>query len=229
MSKYINIEQFKKFLEQKSAEKQERFSRSNVWPTPEKGEHDKPRIYEGRFLPDKKGNFYKRFYYHMWQSGLEWNFFLCPKTHDWKNACPVCTKAYETKSSLINRKERFVGNFYVNQDTRDEAKHQGKVLLYEFPAKLEKIINNEINSSDGYGLSCFDPGKDGRNFIIKVSATKKDKNGKSWPDYSNSMFSRKTSPIGSEEKIKSIMESTYDLDEYLLSLQAKSKKILEDE
>lgn len=39
-----------------------------LWPTPEKGTVDKPKIYQLRLLPDTNDNFYKSFYYHMYKS-----------------------------------------------------------------------------------------------------------------------------------------------------------------
>jgi hypothetical protein len=249
MSKWINKELFEEFqsekIEEKDTEKSGGISRANLWPTPQKGSTENPKVYEGRFVPDAKGNFYKRFYYHMWQATDEsWIFVLCPKTHDFKDYCPFCsvtnklyaggTTADKAQAYHIKRKEKFVGNWFVVKDPRDEDKEAeskvaGKVKLYEFPGKVEQKLKKEItDKKEGYGLSIFDPGENGRNFIIRVLATKKDDKGKQWPDYSNSSFARSHSPIAdTEEKIDAIMETTTDLDAYISNMEVSKHKMVE--
>jgi hypothetical protein len=203
---------------------------------------DNAKIYEGRFVPDPKGQFYKKYFYHFWQSGETWKFVLCPKTHDFKAYCPFCsgvaklyngTKADKAQAYLLKRKERFVGNFYVVKDPRDddrdeEKKVVGKVKLYEFPSQVEKKLKNEITDRDeGYGMRIFDPGSEGRNIILKVLSTKKDENGKQWPDYSSSSFSRNASSLGSDEQIETLMATCTDLIEYIKSMEVDKDKMVE--
>ena len=246
MSKWINKELFDDFQKEKTEEKDnEGFSRSNLlWNTPEKGTVENPKVYEGRFVPDKNGQFYKRFYYHMWQSGDEsWNFVLCPKTNDWKNYCPICSatqklfkgdEADKKQAYQLKRKEKFVGNWFVVKDPRDADKEDGSKVsgtlrLYEFPSKLEQKLKKEItDTKEGYGLEIFDPSEDGRNFVIRVLATKKDKFGKSWPDYSNSSFARSRCAIAETDKeIDSIMETTTDIEEYINNMSVANEKVVE--
>jgi hypothetical protein len=246
MSKWIDKDLFNKFQTQKLIEKEE--SKSNrraelLWATPEKGTTENPKIYEGRFLPDKKGNFYKRYYYHMWRSGENWIFALCPKSFNYKDYCPICSstvKLYagsesdKSQANLIKRKEKFVGNFYIVSDPRDmdkeniEEKVNGKTKLYEFPGKIETLIASELrDTKQGYGPQIFDPGEEGRNFIIKVLSTKKDDKGKTWPDYTNSGFSRVQSAIGSDQEIQKILDATIDLDEYVNNMKLSNRKIVD--
>lgn len=247
MSRWISKDLFKEFQKEKIEEKDSKsggnFIRSNLlWPTPEKGTMEQAKVYEGRFVPDKKGEFYKKYYYHMFQSGETWYFVICPKTDNFKDYCPFCSsvsKLYSgSKQDMVNaynikRKERFVSNFYVARDFRDEERDEekkcvGKVKLYEFPSKLEQKLKKEVTDKDqGYGLEVFDPGENGRNFIIEVLSTKKDKNGKQWPDYSNSGFSRSQSALGTEEEIDALMETCVDIAEYIDSKRVDKDKQLE--
>lgn len=247
MSKWIKKDLFDTFQKEKIEEKDNSsgggFIRSNlVWDTPEKGTIEQAKIYEGRFLPDPKGEFYKRYYYHFWQSGETWKFVLCPKTNDFKEYCPFCssvsklyngTEQDKKQAYLLKRKDKFVGNFFIVKDPRDaekddENKVVGKVRLYEFPAKVEQKLKNEITDrEEGYGREIFDPSEEGRNFILKVLSTKKQEDGRTWPDYSSSTFSRSQSALGSEEEIDDIMASCTDLEEYLKSRSLSKDKQVE--
>ena len=247
MSKWINKDLFDEFQKEKIEEKDNDSGNraANLWPTPEKGTVENPKVYEGRFVPDPKGRFYKRFLYHMWQAGDEsWIFVLCPKTHDFKAYCPFCSvtsKLYASGTSSdkaqgynIKRKEKFVGNWFVAKDPRDadkepENKMAGKIKLYEFPGKIEQKLKKEItDTKEGYGRSIFDPSEEGRNLIIRVLSTKKDERGKTWPDYSNTDFSRSKSPIAdSEEKIDALMETTVDIEEYINNMAVSNAKMVE--
>ena len=247
MSKWINKELFNEFQKEKIEEKDSGGGNRSalLWPTPEKGSIENPKVYEGRFVPDPKGKFYKRFYYHMWQAGDEsWIFVLCPKSHDFKNYCPFCsvtsklyaggTKQDKAQGYSLKRKEKFVGNWFVVKDPRDadkekESKMSGTLKLYEFPGKLEQKLKKEItDTEEGYGLSIFDPSEEGRNFIIRVLSTKKDDRGKQWPDYSNSDFSRSMSAIAdSDEAIQAVMDKTVDLEGYISEMEVSNSKMVE--
>ena len=94
MSKWINKDLFDDFRKEKVEEKESSgsFRRSDMlWDTPQKGTVEQAKVYEGRFLQDPNGKFYKKYLYHMWQSGENWIFALCPKTEDFKNYCPLCS------------------------------------------------------------------------------------------------------------------------------------------
>jgi len=249
MSKWINVDKFKMFQEQKIEEKDTQksndFTRLPIW-RPEKGTVENPKTYVGRFLPDNESNFYVKYFYHMFKIGESWAFFKCSKTDDFKNFCPFCsvasklyqgTQAEKRMAYDFKRKTKFAANFYIIDDPRDvdkddENKVSKTVRIYEFPEKVEKLIKEEIiDRNDGIGYAIFDPGKDGYNFILKVYATKKDENNKVWPDYSSSKFSRKPEPLGTEKEIEKIMEQTINLNDYLKSFDkddAIIKKTLKD-
>lgn len=239
MSKWIDKELFGKFAKEKTKEAEQEKQKGGsarmekLFPTPERGTTDKPKIYEGRFLPDPKGEFYKRIYYHMFMSGEQWQFFKCPKTDNFDNWCAWCSVTQKLfmggsedkkQAQQYKRKEKFVGNFFVVKDPRDAEREKDErinntVKLYEFPGRVESKLKAEItDTKEGYGYNIFNPGDDGYNFILKVKSTKKDKEGRTWPDYSDSMFSRTPQELGTDRQIKQIMNSTYDLVEYVNDL-----------
>jgi hypothetical protein len=252
-SKWISKNLFENYVEEKQKEVSEKPNTMRrmdyVWPSPPMGTELKPKIYEGRFLPDQRGKFTKKYMYHMWKSGDKWIFYLCPKTHGMDKFCPICTvvnslytgTADDKKMAFkMKRKERHVGNFYVIDDPRDKEidddtkKSSGKVKLYEFPSKLESKLKNEIlDKKEGLGFAIFDPGSEGHNIVIKIKATKQDAKGNTYPDYSDSIFSRKPSAIAdSDAEIKKIMSSTYDIEEYIKSMEMSKEntlKTLKDE
>jgi hypothetical protein len=248
MSKWINKDLFDSFQKEKIEEKDTSntgFMRSNlVWDTPEKGTTENAKVYEGRFLPPPKGTkFYMRYFYHFWKSGDTWKYVQCTKTPDnFKTFCPVCsvvsklyngTKDDKKQGYLLKRKERNVANFFIVKDGRDddrddENKVVGKVKLYEFPGKVEQKVKKEItNKDEGYGLEIFDPGPDGRNFIINVLSTKKQDDGRTWPDYSTSAFSRRQYALGDDDEIKAILESCIDIEGYIKSMDTDKDKVVE--
>lgn len=246
MSEWINKDLFNEFQDEKKNEADAPPGgnrRSDlVWKTPEKGTVERAKVYEGRLLPDKKGNFYKKYFYHMFQSGETWTFTMCPKTFNFDNFCPLClatsklymgTAADKKVAYNYKRKEKFVGNFFIVSDPRDQEREddddkvEGSIRLYEFPAKVERKLKEEITDTrNGLGASIFDPGEGGYNFILKVTSTKKDRNGNIWPDYSSSTFSRRSSALGTDNEIRAIMESTIDLDEYLESLKKEEEEVV---
>ena len=252
MSKWINKEAFVTFQEEKKEEKQQRqtvgIRRSEfVWATPEKGTETIAKEYSLRFLSDPNDIFYKLYYYHMFRVGEKWFFDLCPKTFNFEHYCPVCSitqklwmgTANDKKSAnLYKRKRKYVGNAFIVKDPRDEGldeedKAAGKVKLYEFPNKVEMKLKEELtDTEEGLGYRIFDPGKEGHNFILKVLATKASQDGDSWPDYAQSLFSRKANALGSESEIDAIMAARIDINEYIQSLKksdSELEKALKDE
>ncbi len=247
MSKWIDKELFKKFASQKTKEAEQEQRQGGrrldmLFPTPERGTTEKAKVYEGRFIPDPTGEFYKKILYHMFQSGEQWQFIKCPKTEGMENWCSWCSLTQklfmggkEDKSTAQNykRKEKYVGNWFIVHDPRDaereaENRIQNTVRLYEFPNKVESKLKQEItDTKEGYGFNIFNPGDDGYNFILKVKSTKKDKQGRTWPDYGDSMFSRTPQKLGSDRQIKAILETCYNLAEYVEDLERDDDDILD--
>lgn len=243
MSRWINKDLFENYVQEKEQEAAPKqfVRRSDIlFPTPEMGTTEKPKVYEGRFLQDPKGKFTLKYMYHGFKVGEKFKSFLCEKTHGLDNFCPFCTATQKLYMGNTNdkkaagnykRKNRNVGNWYVVDDPRDaereaDKKINGTVRIYEFPDKVESKLKAEItDKKNGLGPAIFDPGEDGFNFLLKAKATKKDDTGKVWPDYSDSTFSRKPYALGTDKEIKTIMESTHDLTEYIESLRVSDDEL----
>ena len=242
---------FKEFQDKKRQESDTNgFSSAiNKWKTPERGGVDKPKIYQTRLLFDKNGDFYKSFHYHMYQdSSGKWVFLLCPKTYGFDKYCPFCAavmRLYKGSQSdkrtayKYKRKNKHCVNAYIIKDPRDaEAqddrdKVEGKVLIYEFPDKVESKIKAEMNDSEyGAGINIFDPGDDGVDFILKVGSTKPTQEdgpnkGKQFHDYGDSKFSNKPKAIAGDKDIEKIIKNTHDLNAHLTSMAKSDDEILE--
>lgn len=219
------------------------------WKNPEMGTVERAREYVVRFLPDIKGDtFYEKYFYHGFTSGDKFQYILCEKTFGMDKYCPWCdankmlyqgNDADKKAAAAYKRKERFAGNIIVVDDPRDsdvqesDKKVSGSVRLYEFPGVVESKLKTEVTDTrNGYGIKIFDP-EDGYDFILKVKAKPKDKNGKEWPDYGDSMFSRRPSAIAdSDDGIQAILDKCYNLKEYLNSMRmsvADHEKLLKAE
>jgi len=238
MSKWLKKDSYEMFANEKTKEaeqEQEVGGFYNKWKNPKMGTVDKAKEYKVRLLPDIENGFYKKYMYHGFKSGETFKYFLCEKTHGMDKFCPWCeatkmlyqgNESDKRKAGEYKRKERYVSNVYIVEDPRDaeikddKYKVTGKVRLYEFPATVESKIKNEITDTEqGYGMAIFDP-EDGYDFILKIKAKPQDKNGKVWPDYGDTMFSRRSSPLAdTEEEIEKIMSERYNLDEYIKSLK----------
>lgn len=248
MSKWINKQLFEKYVENKEKEQVETnksFIRKSdvVWANPTAGSVTQAEIYEGRFLPDPENVYSSKYFYHMWKAGEKWNYVFCPKTWDFNNYCPICAltnKLYmgtvkdKSVAGLMKRKSRHVANFYVVSDPRDskivdlEKKASGKTKIYEFPDKVESKLKMQLlDKNEGLGSQIFDPGEEGHNFILRIKSTKTDANGKSYPDYADCDFSRKSSAIGTEKQIKDIMDTRYNLITYIKGLETPRETIVE--
>jgi len=246
MSKWIKEDIFDEFVKEKENEAEPPSYGSSrmdiIWPTPEKGTRDRAKTYVGRFLPDQKGKFYKKYFYHMFQVGGKWQNFLCPKTHGMDEFCIICTlsqrlyngSAQDKKlARKYKRNQKFAGNFFIVDDPRDserdeEKKMNGTVRVYEFPATIESKLKSMVTDrKHGLGSSIFDPGDDGFNFILKVkSKPPAGEEKKVWPDYSESMFAVRPDALGSDAEIKGIMESTHDMEDYVNSLARPEEEMI---
>lgn len=215
------------------------------WPNPKMGSETQAKEYRIRFLPDKNGDFYKKYFYHFVTDGEgKGKYVLCPKTFGMEEYCPWCSAVQllfkgndtdKSKASDLKRKVKFVSNIYVANDPRDTEvkddnwKQSGKIRLYEFPSLVESKIKDELTDTDeGYGISIFDP-ENGYDLLLKVRAKPKDKNGKIWPDYSDTKFARSSGPVS--ENVEEVMKEVYDLNEYLNRMQLswdEHKKLLKE-
>lgn len=233
MSKWVNTDKYKSFVNDKKEEKVNDSPENSFfekWENPKMGTQDEPAVYRVRLLPDKNGDFYKKYYYHFFQSDEKTHYIKCPKSDNFENFCPWCyanqqlwkgNASDKKRASRYKRNVRFVSNVFIADDPRDHSRSEdkkvvGKNKLYEFPATLETKIKKELtDEAEGFGPEIFDP-EDGRDFIISILAKKPDANQKVWPDYSLTGFSRKKGPIlDATEGIEAVMETVYDLTDYI--------------
>jgi len=245
MSKWLDesdFESFRKNLNEREEEKTESGPFVRKWDVKNlKGTAERPNVYELRFLPEKSKTYYTRIFYHMIQSNDKWNYMLCEKTFGAEEYCPLCAasnKLYlgnaddKKEAKRFRKNDKYVANVLVIDDPRDgniqdeEKKATGKVMLYEFPNQVEKILREEINDrKHGVGMSAFDPSDEGFDFILSVGA-KPAPDGKSWPDYSLKA-ARKPRPIAeSDAAIDAILETTYDLKEYVATSRASKDRMI---
>lgn len=239
MSKWLKKDAYEMFANNKSKEKESAGDDTNSfykkWKNPVMGTVEKAKEYILRLLPDTKSNFYKKYFYHGFTSGEKFQYVLCEKTFGMDNYCPWCeatkilyqgNETDKKKAGDYKRRDRFVGNVFIKDDPRDadvkdeQYKVNGTIRLYEFPTTVESKISNEVtDTANGYGVDIFDP-ENGFDLILKVKAKPKDKSGKEWPDYGDTMFARKASSIEpDEEKMEKLMAQRIDLDEYILSMK----------
>jgi hypothetical protein len=130
------------------------------------------------------------------------------------------------KAKEYKRQARNVSNVVVVEDPRDanakddKFKVNGTMTLYEFPATIESKVRNEItDKKEGLGMQIFDPAN-GFDMILKVKAKPKDEHGKEWPDYADTVFSRRPSAVAeTEEEIEKLMSQRVDLAKYLKSME----------
>jgi len=244
MSKWLKKDSYDMFADQKQKESDNDTQATTgfykKWKNPQMGTTERAKEYKVRLLPDVESGFYKDYMYHGFMSGETFKYLLCEKTHGMDKFCPWCeatkilyqgNESDKRKASDYKRKTRFVSNIYITEDPRDadvkdeNYKVGGQIRLYEFPATVESKIKNEITDTEqGYGMSIFDP-ETGFDFIIKVKAKPKDKNGKEWPDYGDSMFARRASPIAdTEDEVERLMGDRVNLDEYIDSLKISVKE-----
>ena len=239
MSKWLRKDDYDMFADQKAKEAENQPENGNnefylKWKNPQMGTTEKAKEYKVRLLPDPVKGFYKEYLYHGFTSGEKFKYFLCPKTNGLDEYCPFCeaskilyqgTASDKRKAGEYRRKNRYVSNVYIVDDPRDvdvkdeKFKVNGTVRIYEFPGTVESKIANEINDKEqGYGMSIFDP-EDGYDFILKIKAKPKDQNGKEWPDYGDTIFARRSTPIAeTESDINEIMDKRIDLSKYIESL-----------
>jgi len=142
------------------------------------------------------------------------------------------SQADKRLANNYKRKKKFVGNTMIVHDPRDSEREEDKkvnglVKLYEFPQKVEMKLKEEITDAEGLGIQIFDPGKDGFDFVLKVLATKRDESGNSWPDYAQSNFSRRATPVAeTESDIDEIMKSCVDIHEYIDGMKKDDAEIV---
>jgi len=217
-----SFEEFKETVEKNNK------ADSRFWKIDKK----QPKKYKIRFLPyinkDGKWKFFIQRYIHYLNSTvngeMKFKSVLCPTSIGEK--CHICEKVSELYSSAFEvdhdaarqrgKKLECLANILVLSDPLN-PENEGKVFIFKFGRMLrDKLLlamglqNEDELDEDEEKVNVFDP-INGWDFKLVVSR-KGD-----FPDYSQSEFIKKRKPLfgGDEEKIREILEQTYDLDEFL--------------
>ncbi len=243
-SKKWNQDAVMKLLQKKKEEDNSSFTDQRFWtvPTPKKGEN----VYRIRFLPSMSsgGEYSVRILKHGFQAPSgNWVIENCPKTLDKYAKCPIDEyatpffntgdpKDKEFASKLYNKKN-FIANILVIKDPRNNGENEGKVFLFRYGIKIHEKLDTALFPPADSGLEqvmFIDPYKGyDLNLVVKIQ-----KDGsKEYSNYDNSVFVRESTPIAkTEEEIDKILESCYDLSEFIAPKNFKSydelKKILDD-
>jgi len=185
-----------------------------------------------RFLPDKNNNIIVKFYQHYFQTtvnGQKKIFYeICPRTRNlmenMNETCPICnyvSKLYESpyesdKAQGLARKAKiqFISNIIVLKDPAN-PENEGKVFLFRYGRKIYDKLKDVWTPSEEDDISLddiiipFDPSDNGADFLLKLKMVS------NFPNYDLSAFKAK-SPLfnGDEEKIKEVINKTYDLDKF---------------
>lgn len=250
MSKWFNNKKFSDFVNKiKQDEEASENSKQSFGKMFPKYSQPYDTSYTLRFLPALKDNdpeeFTRKIFFHSIQSQSDgsWKYIVCPWTYEEKR-CPICrivSKLYASSENedheiayKLKRQQKWISNVYVVHDPRDsnkdneEDKTTGKVKVLEFGKQIYTKVKNasDLNSKTGVGAGVIDP-EDGYEFILKVVKKKE------YPNYEESDFSRKSSPLAdSDEKIKEILDNVHSLEDYKESKKTSIDdimKFLEDE
>lgn len=177
-----------------------------------------------RFIPDKNSlgvvTTYKHFGKIEDEKTGDKRYFIaeCPTTIGEK--CPYCDKylaAWKLKDEETveflksgKRTEKYISNVYVVKDPGNPD-NNGKVMLYEYGYKIAKLIEETINgdeSTETEGINIYHP-LTGCNLVVKNSRV-----GKNIVQ-DGTKFLSQSAIVDDMEEFESLLEKTYDLNEFL--------------
>lgn len=180
-----------------------------------------------RFIPDKNGNPFVKFYSHSFDFMVEGvkKYWIknCINTFGYDRECPICKKnqeywnsSFEQDKKIASQRKRklnFVSNILVIKNPAN-PEDEGKVYLYQYGQKIydkmkqlmfpseEDLLDDDFKSFVPFDL------EDGAEFLLKVK-----KQG-DFPNYDDSKFSSQKK-LGTDKEIDKIMGLTYDLEEFI--------------
>jgi len=166
---------------------------------------------------------------HQFKTPTGFFYENCPATLGHK--CPIDEHAGilfntgdpqdEIKARQFYRKKRFIANILVITDKKTPA-NEGKVFLWEFGTKLYDKFYAVLFPEPGLEQLIFiDPEK---GFDINLIT----KTVSGFPNYDETQFVRESSPISTNpEEIDRIMESAYNLNEFIAESAFKSYEELD--
>lgn len=182
-----------------------------------------------RFIPDKNLITFveKNSHFGSHKIGDEKHWFIaeCPTTKG--DSCPFCEeylKAWKYKLEdrvqmlkPAKRRTEYISNVYVVKDPGNPD-NNGKIMLMKYGYSVRKMIEQSINGDEELGIepiNIFSPFS-GANFLLKHS-----------PQGDNitldgSKFLNPSSLLETDEEAEALLEKTYDLKEYINSIEYES-------
>jgi hypothetical protein len=191
-----------------------------------------------RFLPTKDGTLFEKYFAHnfnyMVDGAKKYWIRNCTNTFDQEyiaeygfdgNSCPVCVKnreywntGFDSDKKIASQRKRkliYVCNILVVKNPA-HPEDEGKVFLFNFGQKIFEKLKDKIDPSEevkalGEGsyeqYMPFDQweGADFKLVVVKQGE---------FPNYDKSEFG-KQKPIGTDAKIDAIMDTTFDLNEFI--------------
>ena len=185
-------------------------------PTFEPGEERTK--FQIRFLPIQEsatGKPWVELRYHMFQRDGDNRFIkvIDPRSFDPKANNPIAERGSQLwKSDNVIDKEnakkyfaktRWFTLIYVKKAPDSQKKYEGKVLLFEIGKQVFDKMDAAIND---YDMAFWDPSEGTDMLLVLKQKNTKDK----WPDYTDSAFVQKTSPISTDAKVIAEIEKALD-------------------
>lgn len=217
------IEHFKDGMNGQSKKKDQRFFSISV----KKGDETASAVI--RFLPDKDVSklSYRVVFKHYIRLNKQLYSAVCRQTHGEK--CPICQWTYAqgldwAKANNVNRTKKFVSNVMVIEN--EDQKNNGKIFLFEYGPKIMSKLEAKLFNKKRK-VVYFDY-EEGANFEINIT-----KNDGDYPNYDNSEFLTPSSIADFLDEngisVDEFIDSHFDLDEVVQSLEVKSFEDLETE
>ena len=176
--------------------------------------------YTVRLLPNNKdvNKTFFHYYQHGWTSFATGQYVGALSLQTFNERDPIAEERYrilrtgsdadKKKAETIKRAEKWLVNVYVVNDPVT-PENNGKVKILRFGKQLHNIIMDAIegDSAEDFGPRIFDLSPNGVNLKVKV-----EKQGE-YPTFVSSKFSLPAEIKDlSEEKMKKVYESTFELD-----------------
>lgn len=175
-----------------------------------------------RFIPPAQGPMFVKKVVHFIKVGNRTVRLICPKTHDDKAQCDVCSDNIQSHRSKIpalverarahGNKTRWVANVLVLEDSAF-ADNAGRVMWWEFPNQIMEYIEKLKNPPNPRipSINAFHPIK-GADFFLCM----KQVDGFTKYDGSQFLTAGGTTPIGDEAYISQVRSLCHDIQSQII-------------
>ena len=139
----------------------------------------------------------------------------------WNSGIEKNKKIVSEGKDATKRRLKYIANIYVIKDTGN-PENEGKVMLYEFGAKIFQKINDAMNPKfeDQKAINPFDLWE-GANFKVRIATVK------NYPNYDESGFDPAGPLFDDDDKIEQVWAQEYPLQPFLAEDKFKSYAQLE--